>query len=67
MALQVVALQYILGSRAAGGAGLIIQATYFLRRTHLSRRSGLWKEHIEKLAQINQFIGQVKFSSWKFN
>jgi 2,4-dienoyl-CoA reductase-like NADH-dependent reductase (Old Yellow Enzyme family) len=48
-----------LGSRAAGGAGLIIQeATSVSPEGRISPEDlGLWKEaHIEKLAQINQFI-----------
>lgn len=48
-----------LGSRAAGGAGLIIQeATSVSPEGRISPEDlGIWKEeHIEKLAQINQFI-----------
>jgi 2,4-dienoyl-CoA reductase-like NADH-dependent reductase (Old Yellow Enzyme family) len=47
-----------LGSRAAGGAGLIIQeATSVSPEGRISRRSrSLERGHIEKLAQINQFI-----------
>jgi 2,4-dienoyl-CoA reductase-like NADH-dependent reductase (Old Yellow Enzyme family) len=48
-----------LGSRATGGAGLIIQeATSVSPEGRISPEDlGLWKEeHIEKLAQINQFI-----------
>jgi 2,4-dienoyl-CoA reductase-like NADH-dependent reductase (Old Yellow Enzyme family) len=47
-----------LGSRAAGGAGLIIQKLLvFLQKDASLRRSrSLEEEHIEKLAQINQFI-----------
>jgi 2,4-dienoyl-CoA reductase-like NADH-dependent reductase (Old Yellow Enzyme family) len=47
-----------LGSRAAGGAGLIIKKLLvFLQKDASLRRSRpLEEEHIEKLAQINQFI-----------
>jgi 2,4-dienoyl-CoA reductase-like NADH-dependent reductase (Old Yellow Enzyme family) len=44
-------------SRAAGGAGLIIQKLLVFPEGRISRRSRpLKEEHIEKLAQINQFI-----------
>ncbi|WP_343696287.1 NADH:flavin oxidoreductase/NADH oxidase [Flavobacterium sp.] len=48
-----------LGSRASGGAGLIIQeATAVSPEARISPADlGIWKdEHIEKLKQINQFI-----------
>ena len=48
-----------LGSRAAGGAGLLIQeATAVSPEARISPEDlGLWKdEHIEKLQSINQFI-----------
>ena len=48
-----------LGSRAAGGAGLLIQeATAISPEARISPEDlGLWKdEHIEKLQSINQFI-----------
>jgi 2,4-dienoyl-CoA reductase-like NADH-dependent reductase (Old Yellow Enzyme family) len=47
-----------LGSRAAGGAGLIIQeATSVSPEGRISQKiSAFGKKHIEKLAQINQFI-----------
>jgi 2,4-dienoyl-CoA reductase-like NADH-dependent reductase (Old Yellow Enzyme family) len=48
-----------LGSRAAGGAGLIIQeATSVSPEGRISRKISAFgkREHIEKLAQINQFI-----------
>jgi 2,4-dienoyl-CoA reductase-like NADH-dependent reductase (Old Yellow Enzyme family) len=50
-------------SRAAGGAGLIIQKLLVFPEGRISRRSRpLKEEHIEKLAQINQFI--VSQNSW---
>jgi 2,4-dienoyl-CoA reductase-like NADH-dependent reductase (Old Yellow Enzyme family) len=49
-------LAFTFGSRAAGGAGLIIQEATSVSPEGISRRSRSWKEHIEKLAQINQFI-----------
>jgi 2,4-dienoyl-CoA reductase-like NADH-dependent reductase (Old Yellow Enzyme family) len=49
-------LAFTFGSRAAGGAGLIIQEATSVSPEGISRRSRPWKEHIEKLAQINQFI-----------
>ena len=48
-----------LGTRAVGGAGLIIQeATAVLPEGRISYADmGIWKdEHIEKLQEINQFI-----------
>jgi 2,4-dienoyl-CoA reductase-like NADH-dependent reductase (Old Yellow Enzyme family) len=47
-----------LGSRASGGAGLIIQeATSVLQKPNFSGDLGLWKdEQIEKMQQINRFI-----------
>ncbi|MDQ1087659.1 NADPH dehydrogenase NamA [Siphonobacter sp. SORGH_AS_1065] len=50
-----------LGSRAVGGAGLIIQeATAISPEARISREDlGIWKdEHIEKLQQITSFIRQ---------
>jgi 2,4-dienoyl-CoA reductase-like NADH-dependent reductase (Old Yellow Enzyme family) len=47
-----------LGSRASGGAGLIIQeATSVSPEGRILRDLGLWKdEQIEKMQQINRFI-----------
>jgi 2,4-dienoyl-CoA reductase-like NADH-dependent reductase (Old Yellow Enzyme family) len=54
-----------LGSRAAGGAGLIIQeATSVSPEGRISEDLGLWKEeHIEKLANKSIYC-ESKFSSW---
>jgi 2,4-dienoyl-CoA reductase-like NADH-dependent reductase (Old Yellow Enzyme family) len=45
-----------LGSRAAGGAGLIIQEATSVSPGRISPDLGLWKRTHRKLAQINQFI-----------
>jgi hypothetical protein len=52
-----------LGSRAAGGAGLIIQeATSVSRRTHLQKISAFGREHIEKLAANKSiYCSQIQF------
>jgi 2,4-dienoyl-CoA reductase-like NADH-dependent reductase (Old Yellow Enzyme family) len=46
-----------LGSRASGGAGLIIQEATSFQKAEFLRDLGLWKdEQIEKMQQINRFI-----------
>jgi hypothetical protein len=53
------------GSRAAGGAGLIIQeATSVSPEASLQKISAFGKRHIEKISANKSIYCESKFSSW---